>query len=58
MPVAKHSENGRQYYQYGDMGSKYYFRRYDRQGEERAYNRAIRQAQAIHANHYAAGFDR
>jgi hypothetical protein len=55
MPIKEHSSNGKYYYQYGDNGTKYYFKKNNDKSREHAYDKALKQSQAIHANAWAAG---
>lgn len=48
MPVKKHTDDkGRQYYQYGKHGKKYYFTKGDSRSKYEARWKAIRQGKAI-----------
>lgn len=48
MPIHRGIDNTGRYYQYGNNGTKYYFK--TTMGEKIAYSMALSQAKAIHAN--------
>lgn len=50
MPIYKRKDSKGPYYQYGSKGAKYYFNSTSERSETIAYNKAVRQTQAIHAN--------
>lgn len=48
MPINNREDKKGRYYQYGESGKKYYYHTVI--GKERAYQKALRQAQAIKAS--------
>jgi len=52
MPIHTGSDANGTYYQYGNRGKKYYYNSNNSNEEEEAYQKAVRQAIAIHASGY------
>lgn len=48
MPIHERKDEIGKYYQYGESGKKYYFKREG--GKAKAYDKSLKQAQAIHAS--------
>lgn len=53
MPIKLHNETNRSYFQYGNTGHKYFFT--TPIGAKRAYNKAVKQTQAIKASEARRG---
>ncbi len=53
MPIHNKKDNLGSYYIWGFHGKKYYYNSSSKRSQKIAYNKAVKQAQAAHANGYS-----